>query len=177
MADQTPLFISTYSRWAFGPLWRMVNGSGAQPAAQTWTANESLFIPFSIPFPYSVARMFWLNGSTITSSNADVGIYTSAGVRIASAGTTALAGASATQYVNVTASLQPGNYFMAYACDNTTSRASGTLFSTSVGELSQTGLNALSAAMPLPATAALAGYTGIVGVLPYFGMTRTASGY
>lgn len=178
-ASQTPLFVGGFSRWGMGTLMRLTDATATQPVSANWTANEALFIPFSIPWPYLVNRVFWMNGSTITTSNADFGIYTSTGKRIWSLGSTALSGASAIQYATVTSPflLSPGTYFMAYAGDNTTNRISGITGVTAAGLLSCTGLNALSSAFPLPAAPALAGYTGIVATIPYMGITRTTAGF
>ena len=124
---------------------RLTDGNATQPVSANWTANEALFIPFSIPWPYLVNRVFWMSGSTITTSNADFGIYTSTGKRIWNLGSTALSGASAIEYSTVASPflLSPGTYYMAYACDNTTNRFSGIAGITAAGLLSCTGLNEL----------------------------------
>jgi hypothetical protein len=67
-----------------------------------------------------VTRLGWLNGSTLTTSNFDIGIYTSAWARVVSAGSTARSGASVWQWVDVAdTSIGPGDYYLVGAADTT----------------------------------------------------------
>lgn len=170
----TPLFVSSFSRYGIGIEAR--NGGAGTFAAFTWTANQAVYIPIAIPWPYQVRRLFWVNGSTITTSNADIGIYTEGGGRIFSQGSTAMSGASAVQYVTPATPfwLTPGRYYLAWNCSSTTSRAFG--FGTSTANMKYFGaLNQAVGAVALPSPATFATATG--PGIPICGITRTASGF
>lgn len=119
------------------------------------TANLALFVPFTISSPITVVQMGVSNGGTV-SGNLDVGIYDITGALLVSKGTTAQAGASAVQLLDITnTTLNPGTYFMAMAADNIT----GTYNSTTTGDqrLWQVcGMQQMATAFVLPATATFA---------------------
>lgn len=169
---QLPLFVSTYSLYSgLQTLARLVSMTAA---AVTWTANQAVYIPVSLPWPYPVARVFWANGSTVTTTNCDFGIYSPFGTRIYSTGSTTQVGASTLQYVTPTTpfTLPAGRYFFAWVCDNTTSRAFGIL--PNVNLAATAGLLTQATALPLPATATFARFSNIGPVI--CGITRTAVG-
>ena len=64
----TPLFVSTFSRWSGA--WDLTRfGSPIQAASLTWpVANTGFYVPIFLPFPYQVRRVFWVNGSSVTSA-------------------------------------------------------------------------------------------------------------
>jgi hypothetical protein len=167
----TPLFIQNVGEY----------GTRAHPsyvfASHTWTTgNKAIYMPFAIPWPYLVSRVFWGNGSALT-SNKDFGIYTADGVRIYSTGSTAEAGASGIQYVSVATPfvLPPGRYYMAISCSGTTNKAWGiALALVQYGRLS--GWYQEASALPLPATATFAALAAVTP-MPLCGITRTASGF
>lgn len=171
-----PLFITSFSQWATPAAMAGATSTTIQvPASMAWGgANTACFVPFSIPWAYPVNRMFWVNGATIA-GNTDVGIYTEAGARIYSTGSTVSAGASLPQYDTGTPFLLgPGSYYMAYVNDGTTGRTWGsTAVTAAAGRFM--GLQQMASALPLPATATLAQWA-IIG-LPLFGFTRTTSGF
>jgi hypothetical protein len=112
----TPQFIHSYS--SFCPAARrgrlLINGA-LGIGSITWTANLAAFVPHTVPYQYPIRRVFWGNGSTLTSSNAEFAIYNANGVQIYTTGSVALSGASAPQYVTPTAfELYPGRYYFAY---------------------------------------------------------------
>jgi len=173
-----PLFINSFSRYTIlqeilGDLGSNVFlGSGVWPVAQ-----KAYYIPFTLPFRYPVNRMFVCNGSGAQAGNWDVGIYTLNGTKLASAGSTAQAGASVLQYANASLILDPGSYFMTMWASLTT----GTYFRYTqafvtayrlTGILQETGL-----ASGLPTTLTPAALSGGELFLPLFGFTSTASGY
>lgn len=121
-----PLFISSYTI-PFTAVSDLRDIAGPSGASITWVEKVAMYLPFYVPSPYPIGRMYWVNGSTITSSNADIGIYSKDGERLASAGKTALAGASALQYSTPSGGLllSPGSYYFGYVCDNTTNRVFG----------------------------------------------------
>jgi hypothetical protein len=171
-----PLFLGTWSPpHTDVALLRSFASAGA--GALTWVANLAVYVPFYLPAPMPVRRVWWINGSTITTSNADVGVFNADGVRMLSAGLTALAGASAVQYATLGADklLMPGRYYFGYVCDNTTARAQGTS-SWTAAQLRHIGVlqEALgSAALPAKMTpVAIAN-----ALFPYCGITRTPSGF
>lgn len=142
----------------------------------TWVADLAVFVPVYIPYPYPVNRVFWANGSTITASNAEFGIYTRAGKRIYSTGAVALAGASVPQFVTPATPfvLAPGAYYFAYMCSGTTSRHYGTSTLTA-NILKSIGVLQQAAANPLPDPAVFA--TPANALYPFCGVTRTMSGF
>ncbi len=177
-APVTPLFISSLSEWSIGrDVRRQGDNTATGTSAFTWTANQATFVPLYLPWPYLVNRVWWMNGSTLTTSNADLGIYTLGGGRIYSTGSTAMSGASAPQYVAPTTPfmLPAGLYLMAWACDNTTSRAYGYV-TAGANVMRLGGAFTQTSAFPLPSPATVAAYATIAS-LPVFGITRTASGF
>jgi hypothetical protein len=169
-----PLFINSMSRYA-----ARCSVSQAQPAtsALTWTANQAQYIPFYLPWPYPVRRVFWSNGSSVVSTNVDVGIYTADGTRIYSTGSTAASGASVLQYVTPTEFLlSPGRYYMAKSCSTATAARGGTgQSSMTLGFLQMAGFLEEASALPLPAT--MTPVTATLTVIPIYGFTQTASGF
>lgn len=170
----TPLLISTWSRYTCGYQNRIISNLTV-PAQRTWVANLAVYIPFWLPFPYPLKRVFWANGGTVTTSNADVGVYSSDGARIYSTGSTALSGASVLQFgAAADALLNPGVYYLAYSCDNTTNRANGTVASLADGRI--WGLLQQSSAFPLPATMTPVAWDA-TGFYVLAGITRTSTGF
>ncbi len=170
----SPLFIHTYSKYSLG--YEIRTAGAAAVATVTWVANAAVFIPFSIPWPYPVRRLFWINGST-ASSNVDIGIYSEAGARIYSKGSTAQSGASVVQYVTPATPfvLPVGRYYFAWNCDGTTSRAFGTGLTAAqmkfLGMLQQ-AVGAIT--LPSPATFAT---VSTVPAVPVCGITKLGSGF
>lgn len=88
-------------------------GGGAWPAS-----NRALYFPFCVENTVTAYKMAF--EVTTQSGNCDVGIYDSAGNRLVSAGSTAVAVAGI-QIIDITDTvLTPGCYFMAMNVDNTT---------------------------------------------------------
>lgn len=171
-----PLFISSFSRY----MSVVELGAALVPtAALTWpAANQAFYYPLSLPWPYPVRRVFWANGSSVTTTNFDLGIYTADGTKIYSTGSTAASGVSVLQYVTPSPDfvLSPGRYYLAMACSTNTASRGGTGhggLSPAVAALA--GMLIQATALPLPATMtpATAGTT----VIPVCGITRTASGF
>lgn len=137
----------------FGP------AGGAQTNAQSsavWpSANQALYVPFWTPVPLVIARILVLNGAAV-SGNLDVGIYDQDGTRLVSSGSTAQAGVSDVQEIDITDTLVgPGRFYAALALDNTT----GTnLFfgSNSANQVRLLGVLLQASAFPLPAVATFA---------------------
>jgi hypothetical protein len=113
----TPINITTVSR--YGPNVGAFLTSNMVTANWT-TANTAIYVPFHLPFPYTVRRMFIVNGGTVA-GNFDVGLYTRGGVQLYHSGSTAQAGASACQYVTpgTAITLSPGVYYGALSMSST----------------------------------------------------------
>lgn len=171
-----PLFISSYSRYGIGQTQRG-GSSSSGVATTTWVANLAVYIPVAIPFAYPVARVFWVNGATITSTNVDFGIYTAGGSKIYSTGSTAMSAATSVQYVTPSTPfvLPPDYYYFAWTCSNTTNRANSVSVSTAANGR-MVGLLQESSALPLPATMTPASWAQTFGAA-FCGITRTASGF
>lgn len=174
--ETLPLFVSSIVQ--FSPV-SAAQGylASANTAAFNWPAEkEIIYIPMSIPWSYPVNRVFWANGSTVTSNN-DFGIYTKDGARLYSTGSTTAVGVSQCQFVTPGTPfvLAPGDYYFGLSMEGTvTNRAHG--FSTvAAAEGRMVGLLQQLSTFPLPSTATFAAWAS-TGV-PLCGITRTASGF
>lgn len=167
-----PPYIGTYSRYGTQPAIRGVDGQSA-PASQTWTtANQARYYPMTLPFPYVVRRVWWVNGSS-ASGNRDFGIYSIGGARIFSTGSTAASGASVPQWVTVTPFLlPPGDYYFAFNSSDTTNAVAGG--ATSAAQQRFAGiLQEAVGATALPATATFA--TATVATVNMCGISWSTS--
>lgn len=111
-----PNIIQPWSDCALGPsLFGMVviNPSSAQWVA----ANVAIFVPFYVTEPVILTKAWWANGGTVA-GNVDVGCYDESGALKVSTGSTAVAGTSVQQSVDITdALLGRGRYYMAMVSD------------------------------------------------------------
>lgn len=166
----TPTHIQMFSRFAGGNLNRAVPALGG-PNAQNWTANTIIYVPFALPFPYPLNRVFWMNGSTITTTNVDCGVYTEKGTKLAACGSTAMTLASSLQNAAVTVPtlLNAGSYYWAWMCDQASLRAASVLVPTADGQLMGLLVEARGA-LGLPATMTPIAYNGVG--LEFGGITR-----
>lgn len=149
--DHNLVTISSVSDEAIGT--ELIGQATASPAV--WpAANRAMYVPFTVPAPFTVVKMGVLNGGAVA-GNLDVGIYDDQQNRIVSSGSTAQSGASTAQSVDITDTLLlPGTYYMALAMDGTT--ATTLRMSPPVPLLGSFGLLSQSTAFPLPATATFA---------------------
>ena len=116
-----------------------------------------------------------MNGSVITTTNVACGLYTEQGTKLVDTGSVAMTPASGAQYGTVTATmLSPGVYYLAWACDNTTTRASSSAVVAADGELMGLQQQQLGS-LVLPAQMTEAAYAG--QGLPCCGITRVSSGF
>lgn len=135
------------------------------------TAGLVIFVPFWVPEPTIVTKLWWYNGTAVA-GNVDVGIYNEDATRIVSAGTTAAAGTSTTQSVNITdTTIARGAYYMAICCsDATTQRLHAAVPSAgipqSLGLLQQAGVTLPLSTGASPAT--FAKYA--TAYIPLFGL-------
>lgn len=172
-----PLFVGTFSRWAAGATLAQL-GATVIPSPLTWTvADTAYYIPVWLPWPYPVARVWWYNGSSTTTTNLDFGIYTADGSQIYHTGVTAEGSANTSQYVTPSPGfiLPPGGYYFALACSSTTSGRGGSGATSAVTSLREVGVLQQATAMPLPAT--MAGGAVANALIPFCGITRTTTGF
>ena len=137
------------------------------------TANRSVYMPVTIPFPYTIQRMFWHNGSA-AGGNHWVGIYGFDGAYIWR-GTAAGSGNSAPQFVTPSSPIQlsPGRYMLGYSHDSTTNNRCFGATSTAVGKR-MAGLQEATVVLPASAPTFV---TPTMTMFPLIGMTNTTSGY
>lgn len=174
-----PLFVNTWMR--FGALEELTRAwGGGSLASLTWpVADTAFYVPISLPWPFNVRRMFWINGSDVTTVNMDIGIYTAGGVRLYSSGSTAQSGASTAQYVTLGTDilLTPGTYYLALACSSTTANRGGTGITSTYTTVNMRlcGVLQQATALPLPATMTGAAVANVC--MPFIGITSTTTGF
>jgi len=171
---QTPLFIHSISLWASEA--DINAGVAISGSTAAWpTANLRLYVPFSLPWPYPVKRVFWANGSS-AGSNWDFALHSIGGSLIYATGSTAGSGNTTSQFVTPSSMLllPPGRYYMSLVCDATTANRVF-LPTITVIDARMRGLLQEASAFTAPATMTGAQYaqTGI----PLCGITKTASGF
>lgn len=171
-----PPMVHTWTRYS--AIWEARPIAGALGiGSTTWTtANTARYVPMSLPWPYPVKRVFWTNGSTVTTTNNDFGIYTMDGVRLFSTGSTAQSGTNTNQFVDVTDFWLPaGDYYFALNIDNNAvNRCYGNALSTENQALAGIKQQAVGAVtLPDPATFAAPSAVGV----SVFGVTWTESGF
>lgn len=179
IGQSTPLFLHTGSlpESAQAAMQTPQGGTGLPPAARTWVANLVSYCPMTLTKPYPCQRMVWQNGSTITSTNVDAGIYTFDGRRIYNTGSTVMSGANVPQYVTIGTPfvLAPGMYYFAWTCDNTTNRGmafgGAILTGRFIGLLEET-----TGGFGLPATMTPTAWTR-AWTASVVGVTRTTTGF
>ena len=105
-----------------------------QGNSQAWpSAQKPVAVPFYLWQPETIYQLGWLNGSGTMTDNVDVGVYDSSWNRKISTGSTARAGASSLQFVDVadTPLAAPAKYFLVMSDDGTTAGQQNAWFLTS----------------------------------------------
>jgi hypothetical protein len=151
----------TISPWSYQSVGTPLTlfGGGAAASQNFVTANLAVFCPFWIPEQTVFYKLGWANGAAVA-GNLDAGIYSEAGARLVSTGSTAQANANVMQSVTITpTTLARGSYLLGLASD--TSGATQKLLSSlpAAGLLQSIGLLQMAAAFVLPANATYAKYT------------------
>ncbi len=103
--------------WSYEALGEDLAMSGTNWASQTYaSANRAHGYMFCTAEPLLVVKVWWVNGATATTDSADVAVYSEDGAtRHVAAGSTAIAGASVVQEVDVTDTLLlPNRYWCVY---------------------------------------------------------------
>jgi hypothetical protein len=120
------------------------------PVSTAWSsANRAVFMAMRLDYPFNLRKFFWCNGATAT-GNVDCGIYSRAGTKLASTGSTAQSGTSVVQSAAPSAGamlLAPDSYYLALAA----SSASAT-FLMGGNSVSENGGAYQDTAFALPAT-------------------------
>lgn len=172
--DTTPCLIPSTSIYGVASISAAL-GVASAPGSAVWpAANRAIVVPLALPFDYSIARAYVVNGAAV-SGNFDIGIYDTTFARLGSTGATAQSGTNTVQFATLALDLVAGSYYMALAFDNgvgTTFRISAVVVQwlNDVGMLQQASAYPLPNPLPSPAVPASA-------YIPVFGITRTASGF
>jgi hypothetical protein len=150
----------TINPWSYQSLGPALNQAGqGTPATQNFvTANLAVFIPFWVPEPIVIYKMGWGNGAAVA-GNLDCGIYSEAGSKLVSSGSTAASGTSVIQAVDVgDTTLARGRYYLALASDTSgaTQKVIAVLPAAGIGQ--SLGLLQTAAAFALPASVTFAKY-------------------
>jgi hypothetical protein len=146
------------------------NQSSKAPAIHGWfSAGSAVYMPVYIPGPYPVARVFWYNG-TVT-GNCDFGIYDLNNNLLFSIGSTAQAGASAAQYVNVNWTINTGNYYIAMAHTSTGQFLADESAAIPIMQVGQ----GLKRQVVFPLGATMTGVVMTTTYIPLCGITRLAA--
>jgi hypothetical protein len=166
----------TITPWSYQSLGAALMGMGIVAAASNnfVTANLAVFVPFGVPEPVTITKMFWGNGAAVA-GNLDAGIYATNGTRLVSTGSTAQASVSVTQTVDITDTmLARGVYYLALCSDTSgaTQKLTANLPAAGIGQ--SLGLLQQATAFPLASNANPATFAKYVSAfIPMFG----AQGY
>ena len=171
----TPLFLHTWGVLLGGPHMHSFATSFTPNNGAWTTANQAIYVPFRLPFPYVVRRLFWHVGSVGNSGNSDIGIYSLGGTAIFTAGSTVNSTGNTPQYITPASPivLSPGRYFLAYS--HSSISANHIFGRGGIVNNGLTGCYTQLSAVPLPGTATFAPTTALN--YPLMGITRTASGF
>lgn len=137
------------------------------PGSSAWpSANRIYYVPVRIPEAFTVLRVWWLNGSSVT-GNVDVGLYNSAGTRLWQLGSTAQSGTNVVQFADIGDQAHAaGLYYMAMqhsSNGNVFRVAPGVVFEIALGIMEES-----AGGFALPATATFAKAAG--NWVPQFGL-------
>lgn len=111
----TEIMLTPLSIEAFGVAGLSMAGRIDTFASAAWVnANTGVFYPFGVAEPWTVTKLYWINGGTIsTPGSVDVGIFDTAGVLLTSTGSQTPSGTTQTQSVDITDYvLARGTYYM-----------------------------------------------------------------
>jgi len=117
----------TITPWSYQSLGTEMYVSNLPVTSQNWpTANLVIYVPFSIPEPMMITKLFWGNGAAVA-GNYDVGVYDSAGTRLVSSGSTGQSGTSRLQVVDVIDTVIARGLFYLALCGDTAGSTSRVL--------------------------------------------------
>ena len=106
------------SPWSYQSIGQMLRAIALGSASQDYiTANLVVYVPFWLPGSVTFTKLWWSNGAAVA-GNYDVGIYALDGTLLVSSGSTAAAGTSAVQTVDITdTTCGRGSYYLAIVSD------------------------------------------------------------
>jgi hypothetical protein len=135
----------------------LVSTGQSVPASVNYvTANLAVFVPFWVPDTVVLTKMGLGNGAAVA-GNVDLGVYDEAGVRLVSTGTTAQAGTSRIQVIDIgDTTLRRGIYYLAAASDTSGATQKWIAAIPAAGIAQSLGLLQMAAAFVLPANATYA---------------------
>jgi hypothetical protein len=177
--EGAPPIISVLSWEAAGPHnalegarsnnWGLTFGSNWLTAGLAW------YVGFWLGARAIAKKMFVVNGNPL-GSTVDLGIYLPDGTRIVNTGATAQAGTAQMQIIDISdVTLEPGYYYMAAWCNNTTG-SFNMVGQPNTPSQGMSGIfNQASVASNLPATATFAAMSG--SRLPNFGIIFDSAGW
>lgn len=124
----------------------------ASTAYTAWpAANVALFVPFVVPEPVTVTKLWWANTSTV-SGNLDIGLFSENGTLVVSSGSTAMATTNVAQTVDIADTvLARGRWYLGLACDTTA--ANIYCFTPAAGICQALGVVRQTSAFPLASNA------------------------
>lgn len=141
------------------------------------SANEAQYYPFIVTYPIVIARLWWMNGTSVA-GNFDLGVYnfSTAGPnsKLISTTPTAQGSSNAVTIVNVTDTIiQPGRYYFGFVGTST----ANLLPAWNLTQLQVTAIGVLceASASPLPSTATPVKPTSTCLKIFYCGLTATAA--
>lgn len=173
MADSTPVQLCSHS--LLFQAMQMRSSGLAADAAFTWpAANRAIYQPFSLVWSYSLARIGWWNGGTV-SGNVAVAVYAVPGWTVVYNGAAAAQASVASPQYHVLAApqiLAGGSYALAISFSSATATVRGSSLGADQGRFM--GLLQQDAAHPLPATATPVAFSG--AAWPLLSISRKASG-
>lgn len=137
-------------------------------ASLAWvTGNRAVYFSFGLAEAAVVKKAFWENG-TVVSGNCCAAICDDSFVRKVTTGSTAQAGTSVPQVVDVTDTLlAPGRYWLAFSHDDTT----GTLMRANPIAQNMHALGIFEEASAFPIPDPITPATPTMGYIPVFGFT------
>lgn len=96
------LTITPYSLWSLG--WDLYNSAQTTLADAAWpNANTAVVVPIILPTNGVITKMFWSNGSTIsTPGSVDVGVWSTGGTLLTSTGSQTPSGTTNVQTIDIT---------------------------------------------------------------------------
>ena len=140
--------ISPMSSEAIGAQWLYNSGLSGIVSAVWPSANLAIGYPFSVLNPSTALQMWCFNGAT-AAGNLDMGIYNDDGTKLVTKGSTAQAGTSDIQLLNITdTALAPGTrYWAVLGSDSATATFFRQTGSLNIGQIKATGVRCMAGGM------------------------------
>lgn len=151
----------------------ILGGQNAAPASAAWpAAQRAFYIPIRLNYPATVYRLWWLNGTTASTDDFQVGVYApdgtdgGPGTRVINGTATLAAGASVCQYDNITdTALNAGVWWIAMWGEGTTPHTNRYTSGKLTGYYMQ---SSLATGLPTSATPVSPGSAAVY--IPVFGL-------